>query len=363
MESARVHVTLVHGTYARRARWVRSTSPMTTGLAAAGMTSEAFIWSGRNSHRARIGAAEDLAEHLRRQQQERPGTRQAVVAHSHGGNVALHAVRRLMSVRDGSIPVVALATPFLFASHRKIPRPALTVYLIGAGYLLVEGTVVVATGWWLDSLWLALLVFPMWLLVVLQTIAAGYWWFVHGPPWRSATRDRFVASVQAPNASDARLLVIRAADDEAATVLAVSQLAASGAVTVFRLTRPRYWIPTYAILNAMALFLGLPGEDISNMTTIAPFVLFAVGLGLTVLIFTVVALFSLAFGIDGPTASLVAYVSAEATPPGDYAVRQRPVREADAAGLSHSSLYDDPEVIGWVADHIKESVQRHPRGT
>ena len=97
MPVSRGVITLVHGTFARRARWIRPGSKIFLHLRRAGYEVEAFQWSGRNSFRARSRAADQLRLRLEENASRRPGLRQIVIAHSHGGNVALLATSRITS--------------------------------------------------------------------------------------------------------------------------------------------------------------------------------------------------------------------------------------------------------------------------
>jgi len=69
-------------------------------------------WSGSNSITARERAARQLADQLNSQRRSSPGARQLVIAHSHGGNVAVRAIEYL---EDSKHPVLVttLATPFI----------------------------------------------------------------------------------------------------------------------------------------------------------------------------------------------------------------------------------------------------------
>jgi hypothetical protein len=84
----------------------------------------AFPWSGANSIFARDRAGHDLAAHLRDEAERAKGSRQVVIGHSHGGNVAIRA----LSHRGDSpepITLVTLATPFvevLVPSERPEPE-------------------------------------------------------------------------------------------------------------------------------------------------------------------------------------------------------------------------------------------------
>jgi alpha-beta hydrolase superfamily lysophospholipase len=82
---------------------------------------KALPWSGENSISARDNTAHVLAEHLSAEHAEHPQANQLVIAHSHGGNIALRALylsqRRDSSQLcggDSATPfVVTLATPFV----------------------------------------------------------------------------------------------------------------------------------------------------------------------------------------------------------------------------------------------------------
>jgi hypothetical protein len=78
-------------------------------------------WSGKNSVLERDSAAYRLAEHLSAEHNAHPQATQLVVAHSHGGNIALRALHYIQK-RGGSLVdgeetvtplVVTLATPFI----------------------------------------------------------------------------------------------------------------------------------------------------------------------------------------------------------------------------------------------------------
>ena len=351
-----ITVTLVHGTFASKARWIREGSPMADALEAAGIAHEPFVWSGGNSHRARIKAATDLAERLR--EDKRDGVRQAVVAHSHGGNIAVHAVWRLMNTRDGSIPVVTLATPFLFANLRSLHRMVLVAAGLQAFVTLavVTGFAIVAPfeGNQADGPWWVLLFFSaMWVVVVVQLVCCVIWMRRHGRPWRRDAQERLIGLVQTPDATDAGLLVVRAAEDEASTSLALAQLTGWLAATAARLSRPQSWMRLYGALAAAGLGMALLSRP--DLEEVVYYVL-VIGINvaglLSLALVSAPALLSLSHGADGPTTSLFAFVSAEATPPGRHLVIQRPIRDATKQGLSHSSLYDDEQVLGWVIDHV-----------
>src|SRR4051812_16388162 len=89
-------ITLVHGTYGRRSTWYRLGSAfcsrLQTDLAPA-VEVHSFEWSGRNSIDARSRAAASLASELRSRISMQPNARHFLIGHSHGGNVALAALK------------------------------------------------------------------------------------------------------------------------------------------------------------------------------------------------------------------------------------------------------------------------------
>lgn len=361
MGTSCVHVTLVHGTFARRARWTQPGSAMAEGLVRAGMTYESFHWSGRNSHRARIEAAKQLAHRLREQHSEKPEVRRAVVAHSHGGNIAVHAVWRIMEERGGSISLVTLATPFFFVGRRPSTGIARQLFLfVGVALLLGLSVTLPLWSWrWNGPVWMLVLYWTLWFVLALQALAAGYWYIVHGPPWRKSNQNRFMEAVHTPEGQGAKLLIVRAADDEAGAFLATSQFGGWAAMAALRLMKPSVWIKAFSFLFAgtAGIAWALRSSDPEALAVAVSSTFLIVVTWLSVGLFSVIALSNLGHGLDGPTASLFAFVSAEATPPGEYRVKQRIVREPTERGLSHSSVYDE-EVVGWVVKHISGSTSQ-----
>ena len=141
-------VTLVHGTWPRGALrdviltlfyglwpsgfwpkwlWFAEGSEFRTRLTAAlskhGLSAQIspFTWSGANSVQERDKAARRLAEDIRAKQSEYPNSRQVVIAHSHGGNVALRALDKLEVTRQENVFVATIATPFVEIVRTK-PR-------------------------------------------------------------------------------------------------------------------------------------------------------------------------------------------------------------------------------------------------
>jgi hypothetical protein len=173
----RLLTAIIHGTFARDERWWRPGDDPETptfadrleeALAArgvagtvwtpaieAGLTPDDFAWSGANSHAGRVGAGLDLAVTLRRVAQRLGATAAAplevnLIAHSHGGNVCLEALRHLRpEVRIRRL--VLLGTPLIDRRRSlRVLRAALALFVIGfmitAAFMLFLGIAGMLTG-------------------------------------------------------------------------------------------------------------------------------------------------------------------------------------------------------------------------
>ncbi len=115
-------VVLVHGTFATEAQWTQPESIVSQGINAefdGCVDVRRFQWSGRNSHRARIEAGKELAEYLSTLQISNPESTIKIVAHSHGGNVAMLALKE-PAVAASVDQIACLATPFIHCEPRKL---------------------------------------------------------------------------------------------------------------------------------------------------------------------------------------------------------------------------------------------------
>lgn len=129
-------VTLVHGTFARGAPWTQPGSALSRAVCehfGGRVQLRRFDWSGRNSFRARARGAEALAADAREIAARYIGVPHYVIAHSHGGNVAIEAA---IECRDKEIDgVVCLATPVLTAKRRRF-SPLVRI-AVGFGFWLL----------------------------------------------------------------------------------------------------------------------------------------------------------------------------------------------------------------------------------
>jgi hypothetical protein len=188
-----------------------------------------LLWSGENSLYERDRTAHVLTERLSAEHAAHPQATQLVIAHSHGGNIALRALGHLKqcntsgSCAERANPlVVTLATPFVEVHHADFgDRPD-----------AIRGAVIVAI---MMLLWIwAKTTFPV-AKFPLPTTTLGAFLILFGFIWhhlwsrrtgarknrvdalRGATRLGEIVSTQAQ-----RLLIIRAIDDEASLLLALS---------------------------------------------------------------------------------------------------------------------------------------------
>ena len=118
-------LTLVHGTWADTTGWVAAGSFLRREVERrlASVTFREFSWTSTNTHTARTEAGARLAQFLRAGITEYPEARHFVVAHSHGGNVALYAMRDA-EARAAVTGIATLGTPFIHARRRDLQRHA-----------------------------------------------------------------------------------------------------------------------------------------------------------------------------------------------------------------------------------------------
>lgn len=286
-QSPELVVHLVHGTWGRgffprrrsarsqrKPLWFESGSPFTTefinACQAKGIEAElrAFLWSGANSIRERDIAAEALCAALASSHAGRPAARQIVVAHSHGGNIALRALHRSATegYEVGEVHVVALATPFIqmFSVDPAIYAGTIVRFALMLCFGLCFFFESILHRLFLDSA--SVLTLPVALGAAVSATAVGLGGItLIGRPWLplSDRRDGLLElavlnAAPAASARRSRLLVLRGIDDEALLTLAAGAMISKlsrfamflasgwGAVILF-------WIP----FAAVSLLTGL----------------------------------------------------------------------------------------------------------
>jgi pimeloyl-ACP methyl ester carboxylesterase len=124
MSQTKNAITLIHGTFAPNARWTWDDSSLCRHLTDRLGPSTRFFrfnWSGRNDHEARLEAGKSLRKFLRARLAELPDYRHTIVAHSHGGNVALYGLADF----EGTVRIdglICMGTPYISFAARDLAR-------------------------------------------------------------------------------------------------------------------------------------------------------------------------------------------------------------------------------------------------
>ncbi len=125
--SRTITISLLHGTFARGSTWPVIEEEIRRQFSACDPSITYPPWSGWNTVRARLTAAGMLENHLLGLVRAKPDGDHFIVAHSHGGNIALLALRN-PEVRAAVRGVICLSTPFLLCRPRLFPRNGRALY-------------------------------------------------------------------------------------------------------------------------------------------------------------------------------------------------------------------------------------------
>jgi hypothetical protein len=402
MNEARFVITLIHGTWAKRATWIQPHSMLTKALRdRLGQDIKIFrlIWSGRNSSTARSVATERLKKKLALRLKNYPTARHYIICHSHGGNIALDAVAGgdLEKKIDG---IVCLATPFLLARERGFganPAAMLAPAVVVAILLLLIAYDVVWPTLWLDFTFMSLAMLVMWVLAFFL----AHLWFRFA---RNLRKE--LTSVQVSDPS--RFLIIRSPADEASGALVFSQFLSWITVRIYlwldglferfkaavTWLAERKWILAVVIAVALVAFAGSliaisdavdPTSWLGTIATVGIVVSIVVAAEALVLLVPdygvdwataslrlvvasmvwptifLLSVFLLPFGWKIALANILLDVTAETTPVGSswnvHLVmpegRDYPRDEMQNIQLMHSIIYENPSVLkiigNWIA--------------
>jgi hypothetical protein len=267
-ESERPHsrhiiVTLIHGTYGRgffpgkrwgiwplqKPIWSESGSSFQTILSyeleVKGFIYElrTFNWPGDNSVKVRDIAAQKLARELDSQARADPKAKQVVIAHSHGGNIALTAALHHRKTQN-ELFIITLATPFLdfvkvssevFDKNRGYRTLNLRLFSWLFAYFLswLLGTIVLpALG--LQELLHGTSFIPWFVLIGIGSVVSILW--DQMCLYFDLALQRSLQHVDSPASAHTavRLLVLRGPDDEAALLLVAGSIQFLLASRVYR---------------------------------------------------------------------------------------------------------------------------------
>jgi len=388
-----VVVTLVHGTFARRADWTTESSPLCRTIRTTmhePVRFEQFLWSGWNTVTSRNKAVERLISHLADVQTRWPQARHFVVGHSHGGNIAFQAMRD-KAVEARIAGVVCLSTPFLWASPRDL------------------GPVGRIALWWFPVVMVLVCLVPAVELLPLALqdgagaialiIAVGLG-FVFSP-WATKFATVVAGALQYPDVQPRKVLIVRSFGDEASAALGAAHMISwiaeilwsstsrflgtlLSTVETWRAALAKRWrllVPACAALLGLTIFSLATAErgswlEVSGMLAAATLaVLIAIlarggyvaeffGALLIAVLASPSFLIMVALGIaTGPElliAALLFRVTPESTPPGGgwtvWQVPKDPWNTAQGAVLMHSTTYENEESLAivsrWMIGHL-----------
>ena len=323
-----VLITLVHGTFAPGAAWTRDDSALCKALRERlpGASIGAFTWSGHNSNRARLDAALELAlwteTRITEYEREHGGpVDHYVIAHSHGGNVALYACRS-RHFADHLTKLVCLSTPFLSARVRYQSRLILITLVFGL--LIWAAAVAVFFG---VRLWVAATGAFAVLFATAALIKAGL--------DRLAKRAGHLASELTPPTVNAKsVLIVRGDRDEATGALVSAQF------------------PTAVV----SLLWGWFDKAVRTPAGVFLYALMALVAVATIPLF---ALATLPFGLRSEMwgQSLLLETVADVTPPGTWTVhrlRDFPFDDPRLDGvLRHSLSYEHENAIKVIVEWLR----------
>jgi len=161
---------LVHGTFAPSADWAQlPSSDLRTALEAEfgdeGASFEPFVWRGmfssflNNAHRYRLRGAKALRAKLILLRETNPKAKIFVIAHSHGGNVALYASRE--KAAEAISGIICMATPFFVVRSDDGVLNSVESWLgLLQGIFLFGGAMLVPISVFFAVIWLATQVLP-----------------------------------------------------------------------------------------------------------------------------------------------------------------------------------------------------------
>jgi uncharacterized membrane protein YhaH (DUF805 family) len=261
MNDRDIVVTLVHGTFSPKADWIKKDSPLAKHIIDTLKKDDRevyikpFEWSGKNSIFARVEAAKSLRSHLTDIENKFPSLDHYMVAHSHGGNIALYALSGAGNFNVKGI--MCLSTPFITARVRD-----LSAFKGRRLYQAVSMAVAVMT------LFLSTIFYDFFYSIILTLIGAMFGYGL-APLLEKIVQayvpmaQQFAELITARPQQGAKLVIVRAVGDEATFALGTAQFLLWGSAKAFELVNesvneahsptrielPRYKFRTNASFN------------------------------------------------------------------------------------------------------------------
>jgi hypothetical protein len=324
-----------------------------------------FHWSGANSVFARDRAGTELADKLKAHLQDRSAT-PVIIAHSHGGNVALRALSHLGDANR--VRVVTLATPFLRVFVRDPPKlDPLVWILLWAAVALIVAVLTVAVVAAMLSATKGLAGTSMserltfWALVGGLVAAALGSTFIlrwlHGifinPQSKSPTGGSLAHDIQEAaffpsiDASGPRMLVIRGVDDEASLTLAAGSIGSRLSSLVLFIVIPIVYV------FGVALFALLDWSGVWKDQSELLFLVVAYGCAFGALLCLFLpGICKSAFGREFLTTAFVCETAADSAPDSSARIDSVTLSPVQAGQRLRHYIYEHPkcvdEIVRWV---------------
>lgn len=277
-EAAPLVVTLVHGTFARGAAWANDDGALIRQRLrkrfGESVRFRAFNWSGSNSHSARRVAAQALREDQAAAAREHPGVPRFVIAHSHGGNVALHALGG-DAAAPGLAGIVTIGTPFITCEPRNLaagmgllrlglPLMALLASLvllgcIAAGVLIGMGELLSGT-----ARAIAVLVLAVYGSALAIHLAIRVYRSMPRLEASLAARQRTLFALLRLPAPPAPMLCVHIAGDEAGRWLGLTRWLAELPYAVWRRATLVAMFLALGVASYLATLHGISGRGVSS---------------------------------------------------------------------------------------------------
>jgi hypothetical protein len=313
-----------------------------------------FNWSGANSVFERDRAATKLAAELKADLQDRSAPGPIVIAHSHGGNVALRALGHLGDVNR--VRLVTLATPFLSVFVREsFQVPWFVMFLVWAATIgITFGAMLLAlskTGllggtdpspWGFAGAFIVAALASIFIVFRLHGIVAN----------RNRAREiQEATSYPAVGLSGPQMLVIRGVDDEAALSLA------AGAIGSRLSSQVLFLLPTLIGIGMSLLFV----LSWVGVQTESPLLVVTAGGAFTALVLLFLpGICKSVFGKEFMTTAFVCEIAADSAPDAARridAITLSPIRGTAGHRMRHG-IYDHPECVNQIVDWIRTAETR-----
>jgi hypothetical protein len=331
-----------------------------------------FRWSGANSVFARDRAATKLADQLKTHLQNQ-GAMPIIIAHSHGGNVALRALSHVEGANR--VGVVTLATPFLRVFVRDPPKLNFLVWLLmwAAFTLMVAVPLIMIVAVILsavrelvgthvsDRLTLSVFI-GVGIAVALGSICILSWLngFLLKPQSKSQASGSLAHDVQRAaffppiSASGPRMLVIRGVDDEASLTLAAGSIGSRLSSLVLFSVIPGIYllgITLFALLSWSGVW-----QDRAELLLIV--MVYGCGFGALVCLF-LPGICKSAFGREFLTTAFICETAADSAPDTLARIDSVTLSPAEAGRRLRHYIYEHPkcvdEIVRWIRGVVQDT--------